>query len=65
MDMHRIEKNAGAGLTTIGKLIQESKVESNEVLFSIRLYLDLIFKPEFHLMFLFVVLGVFKSKKQV
>jgi hypothetical protein len=31
MEMHRIEKNAGAGLTTIGKLIQESKVESDEV----------------------------------
>jgi len=31
MDMHRIEKSAGAGLTTIGKLIQENKVESNKV----------------------------------
>ena len=31
MQMHQIEKNAGEGLTTIGKLIQRNKLENDDV----------------------------------
>ena len=30
--MHQIEKNAGEGLTTIGKLIQNSQIENDPVI---------------------------------
>ena len=30
--MHEIEKQAGEGITTIGKMMQESKVESDPVI---------------------------------
>ena len=33
MQMHQIEKNAGEGLTTIGKLIQRNKLENDDVWF--------------------------------
>ena len=29
--MHQIEKNAGEGLTTVGKMIQDSKIEKDPV----------------------------------
>jgi hypothetical protein len=30
--MHQIEKSAGEGITTVGKLLQESKVEQDPVI---------------------------------
>lgn len=32
LKMHQIEKSAGEGITTVGKLMQESKVEQNPVI---------------------------------